>query len=266
MSSSKDKTSGLRGSSLSSTKDKATKTQFHYDENPRNNFNNDEDDDSKVYDESSDESEGPIQKKKFKSSNEDTSPNPHMRSKQKFSKNQIQKRINYPSARSTPASAGYSQSGTSQSRSSPSAGSSVDMQYVYTSSDYITRLQTVEHKMSQYEDRFNKLEEAFARKNQFDHNEETNIELQTWQISTIGTFVRDEMFKAIKFLDLKILRSQGQKIFDRALKAMNLGEQSGNKLLYSIVIKKCKHYLNNHKCHVISNIREQAKGTISLKF
>lgn len=175
---------------------------------------------------------------------------------------QISHRKPTPSSTDTKFSSARSSSahshGTSYSRSSPNSGGSVDMPYVYTA-DINTRLLTLENKVNSYEARLKRLEEADSQKVGH-HHQEKSIELLTWQNSTIGTFVRDEMFKAIKFLDAKVLRSQGQRIFDRALKAISMTDHSGHKQLYTLVIKKCKHYLNNHKCHIISNIRDQAKG------
>jgi membrane-associated HD superfamily phosphohydrolase len=84
--------------------------------------------------------------------------------------------------------------------------------------------------------------------------------LEPHQASNIGNFVRTEMFRAIKFLDASTMRSQGDMIFQRALKAAKIEDQGNNQEARNIVISKVKHYLNVRKGHVIRDFRCAALG------
>jgi hypothetical protein len=86
------------------------------------------------------------------------------------------------------------------------------------------------------------------------------FQLQTHHASNIGTFVRTEMFRAIKFVDALTMRSQGQMIFQRALKAAKLENEEDNQEVYNVIISKVKHYLNVRKCHIIHDFRCAALG------
>jgi ribosomal protein L21E len=85
------------------------------------------------------------------------------------------------------------------------------------------------------------------------------IELSPFQVSVIGRIVRDEMFKAIKFMDATAIQVQGQKLFLRCLQAGKLEDQRDNKYLFDVVIKRARKSLNIFKSHVKSDIRKAAR-------
>jgi hypothetical protein len=86
------------------------------------------------------------------------------------------------------------------------------------------------------------------------------FKLMKHQVSNIGNFVWSEMFRAIKFLDDSTMRSQGDMIFKRALKAAGLEQEEDNQEVYNVVISKVKHFLNVRKCHIIHEFRCAALG------
>jgi hypothetical protein len=91
------------------------------------------------------------------------------------------------------------------------------------------------------------------------------FQLERYQVANIGNFVRSEMFKAIKFVDATTLRSQGNIIFQRALKAAKVDGQEDNQEVFNIIISKVKHYLNIRKGHVIHDFRAAALGEYLLE-
>jgi hypothetical protein len=85
--------------------------------------------------------------------------------------------------------------------------------------------------------------------------------LNKTQSSHIGTFVRNQMFKAIKFLDDVTMRAQGQEIYKRALNAAGgLEGKENDQEVYNSMISKLKHYLNVRKGHVIHDFCHAALG------
>jgi hypothetical protein len=84
-------------------------------------------------------------------------------------------------------------------------------------------------------------------------------ELTTFQASVIGRTVREDMFKAIKFIDQKTIQVQGQKLFLKCLEAGKIEDQSDNKHLFDTIMKRARKSLNVFKSHVKSDIRKAAR-------
>jgi hypothetical protein len=100
-----------------------------------------------------------------------------------------------------------------------------------------------------------------SKRNLVKNSSETSLpkELTTWQESYLGTFVRTKMFRAIKYLDNLILARQGEQIFERALKICHFkDEEIGNKAVEDVLLKRMRHYLTNHRCHVVADFRKKA--------
>jgi hypothetical protein len=84
-------------------------------------------------------------------------------------------------------------------------------------------------------------------------------ELTPFQASVIGRIVREDMFKAIKFIDQKTIQVQGQKLFVKCLEAGKIEDQSDNKYLFDTIMKRARKSLNVFKSHVKSDIRKAAR-------
>lgn len=88
----------------------------------------------------------------------------------------------------------------------------------------------------------------------------TSFDLSPFQASVIGRIVREDMFKAVKFLDQKTIQVQGQKLFLKCLQAGKFDEeQSDNKCLFDTIMKRARKSLNIFKSHVKSDIRKAAR-------
>jgi hypothetical protein len=114
-----------------------------------------------------------------------------------------------------------------------------------------------------FESRIINLEkEVSSLKQQLQRNSIANsgptIVLKEWQKANIGIFVRDEMFKAIKFIDEKVQTEEGQKIISRALATINMTDYLDHQQLCSTVMSRIKSYMNVHKGHTVHNIRQAA--------
>jgi hypothetical protein len=118
-------------------------------------------------------------------------------------------------------------------------------------------------------DRVSKLElELVALKSQLEKSNENrtitieNIpSLGAFAISSIGKLVRDEMFRAIKFLDALTLKKEGALLFSKCCEVAMLTKGfENNPHAYEVVIKHARRALNIHKCHVKHKIRQAALG------
>jgi hypothetical protein len=113
-------------------------------------------------------------------------------------------------------------------------------------------------------ERVKKLEsELSILKGQFDKtNKEKKIpthedypEFGAFEISSIGKLVREDMFKAIKFLDVLTIKKEGANIFRKCSDVARLSGMEDNVHCFDAVIRNARKALNIHKCHVKQKIR-----------
>jgi hypothetical protein len=126
---------------------------------------------------------------------------------------------------------------------------------IVTATDLETRVSALEKELENLKNQVARMSISKGK-----HFKGPAFQLQTHHASNIGTFVRTEMFRAIKFMDAVTMRSQGQMIFQRALKAAKLENEEDNQEVYNVIISKVKHYLNVRKCHIIHDFRCAALG------
>jgi hypothetical protein len=122
-------------------------------------------------------------------------------------------------------------------------------------------------------DRVKRLElELTILKNQFNRTHMSRIEsIETlpefgpFENTCIGKLVREDMFKAIKFLDAVTVKNQGPTIFKRFCEVSHQpAETESNTHVYDTVIRYAKKALNIHKCHVKQKVRKASLGKSAL--
>jgi hypothetical protein len=109
-------------------------------------------------------------------------------------------------------------------------------------------------------------------KNQFNRTHMSRIEsIETlpefgpFENTCIGKLVREDMFKAIKFLDAVTVKNQGPTIFKRFCEVSHQpAETESNTHVYDTVIRYAKKALNIHKCHVKQKVRKASLGKSAL--
>jgi hypothetical protein len=96
---------------------------------------------------------------------------------------------------------------------------------------------------------------------------ETIPEFGPFEITCIGKLVREDMFKAIKFLDAVTVKNQGPTIFKRYCEVSHQpAEIETNTHVYDTVIRHAKKALNIHKCHIKQKVRKASLGKSELGF
>lgn len=125
----------------------------------------------------------------------------------------------------------------------------------------IGKLEESVNKVVRLEESVNKLIRVYETEKQIAYkqgNASSTTFLTVAQKCNIGRLVRSHMFQGIKFLDDRVISSQGNKIFERCLKATNIDEVEDRTALFKAFISCARHYLNKHKGHVRRKIRAAA--------
>jgi hypothetical protein len=117
----------------------------------------------------------------------------------------------------------------------------------------------VYHRMRALEMKISLLESKLQRNLvPIDSSIQNRIILDKNSNGVIGGIVRDQMFKAIKFLDSPTETAQGSKIFRKCLQHLSINGQEDNQQLYIDIVKRARFFLNRYKCHVKREIRKTA--------
>jgi hypothetical protein len=119
-------------------------------------------------------------------------------------------------------------------------------------------------------DRVKRLElELTILKSQFNRAHMSRIEtiealpeFGPFEITCIGKLVRDDMFKAVKFLDAVTVKNQGPTIFQRFCEVAHKPDLENKTHVYDAVIRHAKKALNIHKCHVKQKVRKASLGKL----
>jgi hypothetical protein len=96
-------------------------------------------------------------------------------------------------------------------------------------------------------------------------NEENKELMTVFQVSAaqnavLGILIRDKMFSSIKFLDNRMLGSQGNNIYQRCLSELGISQQKGNQVLEKKIMARVKRVLATHRGHAS---RDMLAATLS---
>jgi hypothetical protein len=86
-----------------------------------------------------------------------------------------------------------------------------------------------------------------------------NFSVTNTQKIHIGSFVRNKMFRIIKFLEGKTLASKWNNIYEKSKQLAGITEPLTTKM-YQAIVQKVRDHHNRHKGHVRKKIHDLATG------
>ena len=130
------------------------------------------------------------------------------------------------------------------------------------------RLDRLEHQMSLFMSTINDQSAINTPRQQYRRVGKAKENLTTGQISAVGYVVKDEMFKAIKFIDASVEIKTRDELIDRVLRKNREPQEDWYKddLLRCSIWSYAKLKMTEIKSHIKSNIRMKTTGKICFLF